>query len=136
MTQNLEMLTVQIEIQPEREGASAELDSSTRQLLNEIKLDVEVQNATLKTQVAPPDTRSATAITIGVLTLALLPTVVGKLADLLISWIRRNPDKKVTIVVPARNSRVSIEYNPDKASREEIKRLISDAVGLSKPRKK
>jgi hypothetical protein len=124
-------LTLYLELEQPRDAVPGEFDSKTRELLLEIQTDIEVRDARLAVGPAPEGTRVGEAVTLGVLTLTFLPVVVGKLVDLLISWLARNPDQKITVVVPAGNARVTIEYNPKRSNREGIRRLVIEAVELA-----
>jgi hypothetical protein len=125
-------LTLQIEVEPNKNVVPAELDNLTRSLLGEIEQDVQVSSVDVKSEVAPANTRSQEAITIGVLTITLLPVFVDKLIDLLISWVERNNDPKVTIIIPKEKGQVTVEYNPQKSNRKEVKKIIREALSTVK----
>jgi hypothetical protein len=132
MTEQSSQLTLQIEVEPNKNVVPAELDNLTRSLLGEIEQDVQVSSVDVKSEVAPANTRSQEAITIGVLTITLLPVFVDKLIDLLISWVERNNDPKVTIIIPKEKGQVTVEYNPQKSNRKEVKKIIREALSTVK----
>jgi len=131
-----EILNFELRIEPPGGASLKDLDRMSRNLLNEIQRDIDTDSASLRTEVAPPTSRSATAVTIGVLVLALLPVVVGKFMDLLRSWIERNPVDKITLVVSAGKNNVTVEYNPKSSTPEELDRFVGDALRIAKAKRR
>jgi hypothetical protein len=107
------------------ENADAdELDRLTRQLLTEIK-ELEVESVELaKDETAPAGTKSIDAVTLGALAVAVLPTVVPKLIDLLQSWLMRGEGRAVKIKTQVGDRSVELEYSPKTVSPDELKSLV------------
>ena len=78
----------------------------------------------------PSGSRSATAITAGMVAVALLPVAVDKLIDLFIHWARRDKavgERRIQFLVEEGDKRIAIELDADKFKSIEIKRILKNA---------
>jgi hypothetical protein len=121
-----------LQIDAGEDSDAEELDRLTRQLQAEIQeLDVESVEL-VKDQTAPEGTKTIDAVTLGALAVAVLPTVVPKLIDLLQSWIMRGEGRAVKIKTQVGDRSVELEYSPQAVSSDELKGLVdklSEALG-------
>ena len=86
-------LTLQIEGGPD--APPEELDALARSLLDELR-DTGVESAALASDgAAPAGTKSAEAITIGAVAVAVLPTFLPKLVDFVQAWSLRGQGRTV-----------------------------------------
>ncbi len=86
-------LTLQIDAGPDT--LPDELDALARQLLDELR-ETEVESAALATAGAAPDgTKSAEAITLGAVAVAVLPTFLPKLVEFVQAWSLRGQTRTV-----------------------------------------
>lgn len=86
-------LTLQVEAGPDT--LPDELDVLARQLLDELR-DTEVESANLASAgAAPAGTKSAEAITLGAVAVAVLPTFLPKLVDFVQAWSLRGQGRTV-----------------------------------------
>jgi hypothetical protein len=87
-------LTLQIEAGPDT--PPEELDALARQLLGELRETDDVAQAELaEAGTAPPGTKSAEAITLGALAVAVLPNFLPKLVDFVQAWALRGQGRTV-----------------------------------------
>lgn len=106
------------------EGAAAEeLDRLTRQLCDEIQ-ELEVESVELVKGEAPEGTKSAEAVTLGALALAVMPTAVPQLIEFLKSWSMRGESRTVKVKAQVGDRSLDIEYNPATMSPTELKSLV------------
>lgn len=107
-----------------------ELDNLRLNLFNYLRADL-AQQTTMRQPIA---SRSIDPVVIGTISLALLPIVVEKLADLIIKWIELRKDCSITIKIPVKTKAIEITYNPKTASPEMLKKWINDAVESIMPK--
>jgi hypothetical protein len=101
-----------------------DLDQLTRQLRGELsELDLESVDL-LKAGQAPPGAKSAEAIALGSLWIALLPTMIPKLIEFLQSWSLRGQDRTVKIKANVGDRAVEVEYAPTVTSDAQVKSLV------------
>lgn len=119
---NLVNLMVQIDI---GEDASAgEVGQLTRQLRDEL-LDLEVESVELvKTGTVPAGAKSAEAVTLGALAIAVLPTIIPKFIEFLQAWSMRGESRKVKIKTQFGDRLVEAEFSPTAMSHDELKSLV------------
>jgi len=91
------------------EGADAEeIDALTNQLLEEI------ENLSEKVEAAlPQDAKAGGAVTLGALSVALLPTVIPKLVDFLKDWMMRGAGT-IRIKIPELEAEFPANMSPEK----------------------
>jgi hypothetical protein len=88
-----------------------ELDRITRRLRAEIQtLDVESVEL-LREESVPKGTKSAEAVTLGALVMAVLPVTVPPLLSLVKDWLERSKDRKVKIKTEVKGRPVELEYS-------------------------
>ncbi len=94
-------------------------------------LDSQLSDQISMTQ--PVTSRSIDPVVLGTISLAILPIVVEKLADLIIKWIELQKDSSVNIKLPVKGSRsIEVSYNPKTTSPETIKSWIKMAIDSTK----
>lgn len=102
-----------------------ELDRQTRQLREEL-LEVQVESVDFVKTAGPPEgTKSAEAVTLGALTLAVLPGLIPKLVEYLQSWTMRADNRKVKVKTQVGDRSIELEYSPANLSPEELDNLIN-----------
>ena len=116
------------------EGADAEeLDLLTRQLRDEIA-ELEVDGVELLTGGPIPEgAKSAEAMTLGALAVAVLPTILPKLVELLQAWTMRGENRLVKIKTQAGDRSLEVEYSPATMSAKELEHLVDALTGSLSP---
>jgi len=74
---------------------------------------------------APAGAKSAEAVTIGALAVAVLPTFLPRLVEYLQSWCLRAENRKVRIKTQVGDRSVEVEYSPSALSQEELTQLVT-----------
>ena len=102
-----------------------ELDRQTRQLCEELQ-DLAIESAgPLKTREVPEGAKAVEAVTLGALSLAVLPVVIPKLVEFLQSWVNRAEYRKIKVKTQVGDRSIELEYAPENLSTKELKRLVS-----------
>ena len=105
-------------------GDSVELDELTRQLRSEVQeLDIESLHE-VSEGVAPAGTKGADPAAIGQMAIALAPSIIPALFDLLKSWVERKPSTPVKVTVKVGRKTAQIEYDPTKTSAKDLDLLV------------
>ena len=73
---------------------------------------------------SPEGAKSAEAITIGALAVAVLPGFLPKLVEYLQSWTMRGENRRVRVMSQVGDRSIEIEYSPAAMSINELKRLV------------
>ena len=108
-------------------------DNLTR-ILREELYDLGVDSAEMiSAGEAPTGSKSADAITIGALAVAVLPTFLPRLVEYLQSWCLRAENRKVRIKTQVGDRSVEVEYAPSALSQEELTQLVSRLTSSLKP---
>ena len=128
MSPDAEVVHLNLRLDTAHDADAEELDRLTRQLLGEIR-ELEVESAELVTAGAAPEgTRSAEVVTMGALAVAVLPTVLPKLIELVQAWIMRGQGRTVKF-----KGRLGIgEIEIEGATPAELKALLA-ALSTSQP---
>ena len=105
------------------DAAAEELDRLTRQLRDEIQ-ELEVESVELVQGEAPEVTKSAEAVTLGALALAVMPAAVPQIIEFLKSWSMRGESRTVKVKAQVGDRSLDIEYNPATMSQTELKSLV------------
>ena len=106
------------------DGDSVELDELTRQLRSEVQeLDIESVHQ-VSEGVAPAGTKGADMAAIGQMAIALAPSLIPSLFDLLKSWVERKPSTPVKVTVKVGRKTAQIEYDPTKTSAKDLDLLV------------
>ena len=102
-----------------------QLDLATRNLREEL-YDLGVDSAEiLSAGEAPAGAKSAEAVTVGALAVAVLPTFLPRLVEYLQSWCMRAENRKVRIKTQVGDRSVEVEYAPSALSQEELTQLVT-----------
>jgi hypothetical protein len=116
-------LTLQIDAGPSSD--IEELDQLSRLLRSEIE-ELGVESIELIKDTKPPvGTKSAEAVTLGAMALAILPKAVPNLITLLQQWVMRAQGRKVSIKTKRGNRSVEVEYGGS-MSPAELKSVVRD----------
>jgi hypothetical protein len=108
------------------------LDSLTRQLRSEL-LDLEVESGELIHEGEPPEgAKSADAVTLGELAVAVLPNFLPKLVEYLQSWSLRAEGRKVKVKTQVGDRSIELEYTPEALSLHELQKLVETLTGALK----
>jgi hypothetical protein len=109
------------------EADATELDKLTRRLLEEIKQEMNVESAHLKTQEAPTGTKAGEVFEAGNLVVSLASAgVFTALIEMLRSWALRKEGRTIKIETQIGDRSAKLEYSPTAASQEELTRFITD----------
>jgi hypothetical protein len=118
---DVQSLVVQVEAGDMDEES---LDELTRSLLAEVReLDVGTVQL-LGGDSVPTGAKTAEALTVGAMVIAILPTCVSKLMDLLLSWSGRSAQRRVRVKTQIGDRAVEVEFTPDSLSGGELVRLV------------
>jgi hypothetical protein len=119
---------VQVEAGPD--ALPEDIDRITRQLCSEIR-ELGVESISLTAGAAPAGAKSADALTLGALTVCVLPPMIPKLMEYLESWVGRAKQRTVKIKIQAGDRMIDVEY-PSSAPDPVVEELIlkmSKAIG-------
>ncbi len=121
--------TLTLRVQPGRDILVEELDSLARQLRDEIEELRIAEAELLRGEAAPARTKSlGEAVTLGALSLAILPQAVPKLIEFLQGWSLRGEGRKVAISVERGDRKVALEYSAGALSPEDVRVLVDDVA--------
>ncbi len=116
-TQEVIEFDVEISIEDLKEDY---LDKATRQLLSEIReTDVESARSTAGGAV-PAGAKSVEAVTTGAIAIAVLPTFLPKVVDVIQAWAMRGKGRTVKFKGKVGNQAIEFEGHPD-----DLEKLIS-----------
>jgi hypothetical protein len=102
-----------------------ELDRETRELLSEIR-EMDIESAELvKAGELPEGAKAGEPITLGTLSVAVLPAMAPILIEFVQSWSLRAKNRIVKIKAQVAERYIELEYSPTTMSTDEIKRLVS-----------
>ena len=100
-----------------------ETDQLTRQLLAEI-CEIDVVSVELEREGSSPEgAKSAEAVTIGEIAVAVLPAFIPKVVEFLHDWSSRG-DHPVKIRTKVGDRELEVEYSPKSMSQDELKSLV------------
>jgi hypothetical protein len=117
-----EPLYLSLYIEPGDEVDDDELNRITRRLMAEIQtLDVESVEL-LRDELTPEGAKSAEAITLGALLMAVLPGAIPPLLGLVQTWLLRDQNRKVKIKTQVKGQPLELEYS-GAISQEELETL-------------
>ena len=121
MSENTAEVLVELSLEG---GDSVELDELTRQLSSEVQ-ELEIESLhEVSEGVAPAGTKGADITAIGQMAIALAPSVIPPLFDLLKSWVERKPSTPVKVTVKVGRKTAQIEYDPTKTSAKDLDLLV------------
>lgn len=124
------VLKVNVHIDVGQDADEEEVDLLTRELRDEIQ-ELEVESVALvKDKTTPEGTKSVEAVTFGALAVAVLPTVVPKLIDLLQNWSTRGEGRKIKIKTQVGDQSLEVEYSPKTMSPEELKGIVDKLTSV------
>jgi hypothetical protein len=120
-------LNLQIVLHTDPKISDEKLERITRELAQEIK-DVGVESVGLVSDAKPVEgARSAEAVTLGAIALAVLPVVLPKIMDFLQARSLRGSGKTITIKSQQGDRLLEVSFAPDKMpSTDELKQFIQD----------
>ena len=114
-------LTIEVSV---GQGDINELDELSRQLRAEME-DLKVDSVDWVSEGAAPEgTKAVDSAAVGQMIVALAPTIIPPLFELLKSWVERKPSTPVKIKVKVGKRTAQIEYDPTKTSAEELEGLV------------
>ena len=121
MSENQTELTIEVSV---GQGDISELDELSRQLRTEVE-ELKVDSvAWVSAGDAPAGTKAVDSAAVGQMIIALAPTIIPPLFELLKSWVERKPSTPVKIKVKVGKRTAQIEYDPTKTSAEELEGLV------------
>ncbi len=124
MSSDPQVANLILHIDAGEDADTEELDKLTGQLLSEIKeLDVETVER-FGDEVVPRGAKAADPVTVGVLAVAVLPTVIPALITFLQSWSTRGDGRTVKVKTQKGDQSVEVEYDPKTMSQTELKSLV------------
>ena len=116
-------LAVRVDAGPD--ALPEDIDRITRQLSSELR-ELGVESVKLSAGAAPAGAKSADALTLGALTVCVLPPMIPKLMEYLESWVGRTKARTVKIKIQAGDRMIDVEYPsdaPDPAIDELIQKM-------------
>jgi hypothetical protein len=128
MSATAEPLHLSLYIEPGDDIDDDELDRITRRLMAEIQtLDVESVELP-RDELTPEGAKSAEAIDLGALLLAVLPGAIPPLLGLVRAWLLRDQNRKVKIKTEVKGQPVELEYSGtmSQAELETLRDLLMD----------
>ena len=124
MTTRANAVHLRVSVDAGGDATADDLDQLTRDLRDELA-DLELESIELlKAGQPPPGAKSAEAIALGSLWIALLPTMIPKLIEFLQSWSLRGHDRTVKIKASAGDRAVQVEYAPTVTSDAQVKSMV------------
>lgn len=122
---------MQLQVSAGEEADREELDRLTRQLLKELT-EVEVESAAiLKMGEVPEGAKTAEALTIGTLAVAVLPVFFPKLIDFLQAWTLRGGSRSLKIKTQVGERTVEVEYSPDNMTKSELMDIVKTIMAAT-----
>lgn len=123
---NLASFTLQIDAGAD--GDAEEIDRLSRDLQRELQ-EQDVEEVDLLAEgKAPSGAKSAEAITLGALAVAVLPAMVPRLIEFLQAWTMRGENRKVKIKTQVGDRAVEVEYSPETMSSQEVDDLVAQLL--------
>ena len=122
-------LAVRVEAGPD--ALPEEIDRATRQLCSELR-ELGVESVTLPAAgAAPAGTKAAEVLTLGALTVCVLPPMIPRLMEYLESWVGRAKERTVKIKIKAGDRMIDVEYpsNAPDPVVEDLIQKMSKAIG-------
>ncbi|MFQ5613749.1 MAG: hypothetical protein ACE5H9_16615 [Anaerolineae bacterium] len=124
MPTNAQIANLTLQVDAGQDTDAEELDRLTRQLRDELwELDVESVELAAGGDL-PEGAKSAEALTLGALAVAVLPAVVPKLVEFLQAWSMRGENRVVKIKTQAGDRSLEVEYDPKTMTPTELKDLV------------
>jgi hypothetical protein len=129
-----ELLQFNLTVEAGADAPADQVDELTRQLYAELgELGVEAVSLAAS-EPAPEGAKSAEALTIGALAVAVLPTFLPKLVEYLQAWALRGESRKVHVKSQVGDRSVEIEYSPSAISTKELERLVGKLTDALTPK--
>ena len=101
------------------------LDRLTRQLRSEL-LDLDTESVELVTsEEIPAGTKSAEAISVGTIAIAVFPAFLPKVIEHLQSWTTREEQRKIKIKTQIGDRSIEVVYSPNTISTKELMGLVN-----------
>ena len=106
-----------------------ELDRVTRSLRHDLsELDVQSVEFSRDAKV-PAGAKSAEAVALGSLAVAVLPVAIPKVIEFLRDWLMRGENRTLKLKLQVGGNSAEIEYNPGSVSTNEIEALAGKLTG-------
>jgi hypothetical protein len=123
-----------LQVQPDPDADSEEIDRRARRLLQELRDLEAVDSAELARDVqgVPEGAKVAEAVTLGAIAVSVLPTAVGKLLEFLQTWAARGQGQLVKLKALQGDKTIEVEFSPRQMSPEDLRRYV-DVLTLSPP---
>ena len=126
MAPDILLTNMVLHIDAGEEADEDETDRLTRELCAELReLDVESVEL-VKEDSIPQGAKSGFPITLGVISLAFLPSLIPNVADILQVWSQRGSNRSVKITTRIGDRPLEIEYSPKTMSRDELMDLLGN----------
>jgi hypothetical protein len=124
MPSNKKVANLTLQVDAGQDADTEELDQLTRRLFGEIR-ELDVESVELAGgEAVPAGAKSAEAITLGVLAVAVLPTLLPELVRFLQAWSLRGENRTIKIKTQAGDRAVELEYNPSTMSLDQVQSLV------------
>ena len=128
------VLPLQLQVDSGNQLSPDELDRVTRQLRRDISaLDVESVELSRGANV-PQGAKSAEAVALGSLAVAVLPVAIPKIIEFLRDWLMRGENRTLKLKLQVGGNSAEIECNPSLVATNDIELLVGKLTGvLGKP---
>ena len=125
-----------LHIHPDLNPDADDLDWLTRQLRSELnQMPIESVDLIQEGQV-PFGAKSAEAVTVGALAIAVLPPFIPQLVTFLQSWVMRAENRRVTVKSQIGDRSIELEYAPKSMSQDELVNLVNTLTNALKSEEK
>jgi len=129
MSSGAEVARLTLRVDAGADADDEELDRVTRQLRDELRdLDGVEPVKPVEAGAVPEGAKSAEAMTVGALAVAILPSVIPKLMEFLQTWSMRGENRTVKIETRVGDRSVNVEV-PRTMSPDELKGLVDMLTG-------
>src|SRR5882724_12931222 len=100
-----------------------ELDRITRQLRRDLS-DLEVESVEFTPSNLPSGAKSAEAVALGSLAVAVLPVAIPKVIEFLRDWLMRGENRTLKLKLQVGGNSAEIECNPNAVAANDIELLV------------
>src|SRR5689334_9865504 len=116
-------IPLQLQVDSGNVLTSDELDRITRRLRRDLS-ELDIQSVELSRDAnVPSGAKSAEALALGSLAVAVLPVAIPKVIEFLRDWLMRGENRTLKLKLQVGGNAAEIEYNPGSVSMNEIEAL-------------
>jgi len=124
-----DLLQIELEMVSDTDATEGEVDTWTRNLLNELN-QTDATSVELTKNPAPGGTKAGEAVTIGSLAITVLPALLPKIVETIQGWVMRGSNRTAKFKGKVNGQAVDFE-----GSGEDLQKIL-DSLSKAKPAKK